>query len=300
MTPGPDLSGRPCSGRVARGGIRLRGAGADRRSRTGRSCASARTAPSSSPTSVRDQVAPQRRRESRIWSRCACPTSTPRSHGSATPVEPASSKSRRPMCTASAPASSRTSRGHRWELTQTASRRRARGMGRRHRRLMVSGKEPSKADEVRDATRRTRLANERTYLAWRRTGPRNVRPSAARRRKARPRTLNRRCLALRSDRNSVRRGRGDVRRRWLCPAEAGGRSESRGAATHRSTFGPHSRSPLSASSSASRPSLSSWRSSQQLQPGVNFCVALEVAYVTRTGPNQLVVPSRFTALIRYR
>jgi putative membrane protein len=30
--------------------------------------------------------------------------------------------------------------------------------------------EPSGADEVRDATRRTRLANERTYLAWWRTG----------------------------------------------------------------------------------------------------------------------------------
>lgn len=29
---------------------------------------------------------------------------------------------------------------------------------------------PSGVDEVRDATRRTRLANERTYLAWWRTG----------------------------------------------------------------------------------------------------------------------------------
>lgn len=30
--------------------------------------------------------------------------------------------------------------------------------------------EPSGVDEARDATRRTRLANERTYLAWWRTG----------------------------------------------------------------------------------------------------------------------------------
>ena len=30
--------------------------------------------------------------------------------------------------------------------------------------------EPSSFDETRDATRRTRLANERTYLAWWRTG----------------------------------------------------------------------------------------------------------------------------------
>jgi putative membrane protein len=29
---------------------------------------------------------------------------------------------------------------------------------------------PSSVDEARDATRRTRLANERTYLAWWRTG----------------------------------------------------------------------------------------------------------------------------------
>ncbi|MFL6069197.1 MAG: YidH family protein, partial [Gaiellaceae bacterium] len=31
-------------------------------------------------------------------------------------------------------------------------------------------KRPSSFDEARDATRRTRLANERTYLAWWRTG----------------------------------------------------------------------------------------------------------------------------------
>jgi putative membrane protein len=30
--------------------------------------------------------------------------------------------------------------------------------------------EPARSDETRDATRRTRLANERTYLAWWRTG----------------------------------------------------------------------------------------------------------------------------------
>ena len=34
----------------------------------------------------------------------------------------------------------------------------------------MAGTDPQPFDEARDATRRTRLANERTYLAWWRTG----------------------------------------------------------------------------------------------------------------------------------
>ena len=75
--------------------------------------------------------------------------------------------------------------------------------------------------------RRDARASPTSERIWRGGERASQRSPSASPRKARPRTLNRRCLALRSDRNSVR-GRGDVRRLWLCPAEAGGRSDRAG------------------------------------------------------------------------